>query len=193
MKNLNIYLTGKCHLSNYQAAQVVFLLKTILSELSKLLIMAILFRRQIIYYLFGLLVMIFLRCTMGGLHFYRYSQCLLASIIYIWLSVIVMPQICGNYIDDIFYFNMLLYWSSSIQIQTSIQQTIFNKNAAFHIKIYIFVYFNIIYNSKVKIFICRILDYYITFASISYCENTFERRKKCQIIYFVLQQAYHGY
>ena len=51
MKNLNIYLTGKCHLSNYQAAQVVFLLKTILSELSKLLIMAILFRRQIIYYL----------------------------------------------------------------------------------------------------------------------------------------------
>lgn len=93
MKNLNIYLTGKCHLSNYQAAQVVFLLKTILSELSKLLIMAILFRRQIIYYLFGLLVMIFLRCTMGCLHFYRYSQCLLASIIYIWLSVIVMPHI----------------------------------------------------------------------------------------------------
>ena len=93
MKNLNIYLTGKCHLRNYQAAQVVFLLKTILSELSKLLIMAILFRRQIIYYLFGLLVMIFLRCTMGGLHFYRYSQCLLASIIYIWLSINVMPHI----------------------------------------------------------------------------------------------------
>lgn len=72
---------------------IIKLILGILSELSKLLIMAILFRRQIIYYLFGLLVMIFLRCTMGGLHFYRYSQCLLASIIYIWLSIIVMPHI----------------------------------------------------------------------------------------------------
>lgn len=59
MKNINTYLTGKYHLSKYQVAQVVFLLKTILSELSKLLIMAILFHRQIIYYLFGLFIMIF--------------------------------------------------------------------------------------------------------------------------------------
>lgn len=93
MKNINTYLTGKYHLSKYQVAQVVFLLKTILSELSKLLIMAILFHRQIIYYLFGLFIMIFLRCTMGGLHFYKYSQCLLVSIIYLWLSVIILPNI----------------------------------------------------------------------------------------------------
>ena len=93
MKNINTYLTGKYHLSKYQVAQVVFLLKTILSELSKLLIMAILFHRQIIYYLFGLFIIIFLRCTMGGLHFYKYSQCLLVSIIYLWLSVIILPNI----------------------------------------------------------------------------------------------------
>ena len=29
MKNINTYLTGKYHLSKYQVAQVVFLLKTI--------------------------------------------------------------------------------------------------------------------------------------------------------------------
>lgn len=178
MKNINTYLTGKYHLSKYQVAQVVFLLKTILSELSKLLIMAILFHRQIIYYLFGLFIMIFLRCTMGGLHFYKYSQCLLVSIIYLWLSVIILPNILiYKYVKIILMiFSILIcYYIGPIpsKYRHQYSKQYLTKMRLFTSK---FIFFNIIYNSNIYFFDSRILDYYITFAPISYCENTFERR-----------------
>lgn len=92
MSTVKLFLKEKYNLSNYQIAQLVFLLKTLSSELSKMLIMGILFHKHLSLYLFALLIMLCLRCTTGGLHFYTYFSCLAASILYLWLAVVLLPN-----------------------------------------------------------------------------------------------------
>lgn len=87
------YLKNTYQLSSYQIAQVIFLFKTIFSEISKIIIMGILFHDKFTLYLFALFIMIFLRCSMGGLHFYTYAGCLIASTLYLWLAVYLIPNI----------------------------------------------------------------------------------------------------
>lgn len=93
MEMLKKRLKETYHLSNYQIAQLVFLFKTILSELSKILIMGILFHNYLGAYLFALFIMLFLRCSTGGLHFYTYIGCLTTSILYMWLALLVLPRL----------------------------------------------------------------------------------------------------
>lgn len=93
MKTIKKHLQETYHLSNYQIAQLIFLFKTTISELSKIIIMGILFYNQLGSYVFALFVMLFLRCSTGGLHFYTYIGCLSTSIIYMWLAVLVFPSI----------------------------------------------------------------------------------------------------
>lgn len=89
---IKLFIKEKYNLSSYQIAQLVFLLKTLSSEFSKILIMGILFRNHLLLYLFALLIMLCLRCTTGGLHFYTYLGCLAASTIYLWLAVVLLPN-----------------------------------------------------------------------------------------------------
>lgn len=93
MKLIKKLLKEKYQLSNYQIAQIAFLFKTLFSELSKMIIMGILFHNQLTLYLFGLFIMLFLRCSTGGLHFYTYWGCLACSIIYVGLALLVLPPI----------------------------------------------------------------------------------------------------
>lgn len=93
MKHFKLYLQKKYQLSNYQIAQISFLFKTIASEISKMLIMSILFYNKLTHYIFALLIMILLRSTLGGLHFYTYIGCLLTSALYLWLTVYILPHI----------------------------------------------------------------------------------------------------
>lgn len=93
MNQLKIYLRENYHLSNYQIAQIIFLFKTIGSELSKILIMGILFHDRLPLYFFALSIMIFVRSAMGGLHLYTYAGCLLTSILYLWLAIYMLPHI----------------------------------------------------------------------------------------------------
>ena len=93
MELIKKYLKTKYQLSNYQIAQIAFLFKTLLSELSKMIIMGIIFHKHLTLYLFALFVMLFLRCSTGGLHFYTYWGCLACSITYIALALWVLPPI----------------------------------------------------------------------------------------------------
>ncbi len=91
MKFLKNYLQKKYGYSNYQIAQLEFFFKTIFSEASKMVIMGILFRNHFSEYLFALCVMLGLRCTTGGLHFYTYFGCLFTSIVYLALAIYIFP------------------------------------------------------------------------------------------------------
>ena len=93
MEKVKTHLKEKYHLTGYQAAQVIFLFKSFLSEFSKTLIMGVLFHRHLPEYVFALFVMIFLRTTTGGIHFYTYWGCLLMSVTYVGLSILVLPMI----------------------------------------------------------------------------------------------------
>lgn len=91
MEKIKGHLRSKYNLTNYQIAQIFFLFKTLLSELSKMIIMGVIFHKHFLIYCFALLVMIFLRTTTGGLHFYTYWGCLLMSATYMGLSIIILP------------------------------------------------------------------------------------------------------
>ncbi len=87
MHILRTYLRNNYDISNYQISQIFFLFKTLFSEISKILIMGVLFFNQLPQYLFALFIMLFLRCATGGLHFYTYLQCLIASIAYLGIAL----------------------------------------------------------------------------------------------------------
>lgn len=93
MDKLKGHLRNKYNLTNYQIAQIIFLFKTLLSELSKMVIMGLLFHKHFFVYCFALFVMVFLRTTTGGLHFYTYWGCLFMSMAYMGLSVVILPML----------------------------------------------------------------------------------------------------
>lgn len=92
MEKIEQRLKRKYQISNYQMAQLNFFFKTIFSELSKMLIMGVLFHRHLNLYLMALFVMLFMRCLSGGLHFYTYWGCLVSSILYMWLAIYLLPH-----------------------------------------------------------------------------------------------------
>lgn len=92
MELIKRHLKEKYHLTNYETAKLVYLFKTLGSELSKMLLMGLLFYRQLPLYLFALILMLCLRSTTGGMHFYTYWGCLSASVGYLWLAVYALPQ-----------------------------------------------------------------------------------------------------
>ncbi len=86
-------LLEKYHLNNFQIAQLLFLGKTIASEISKIIIIAIIFHQQLDIFLFALVILVMLRCSTGGIHFYTYIKCLAGSILYFGLALILLPHI----------------------------------------------------------------------------------------------------
>lgn len=93
MKAIANYVQTKCHFSNYQMAQLNYLFKSLFSDVSKLLIMGLFFHRHLALYFFALCIMIWLRCTTGGLHFYTYWGCFVMSFCYFLLSIYILPNI----------------------------------------------------------------------------------------------------
>lgn len=93
MDRIKKYIRDKYGLSNYQMAQLAFVFKSTSSELSKILLMSIVFHNHLKLYAFLLIIMCFLRTFSGGLHFYTYNRCLLASTIYIWVIIILFAKI----------------------------------------------------------------------------------------------------
>ena len=87
------FLKERYNLSNYQIAQIAFFFKNIFSELSKMLIMGILFHRHLKMYFFLLVLMCLLRSFSGGIHFYTYKNCLICSVVYMWIAISVLPNI----------------------------------------------------------------------------------------------------
>lgn len=93
MNRIKKYIKDKYGLSNYQMAQLAFVFKTVSSEFSKILIMGIIFHNYLKLYAFLLVIMCFLRTFSGGLHFYTYNKCLLASTIYIGVIIYILSKI----------------------------------------------------------------------------------------------------
>lgn len=93
MNRIKEYLKRKYGLSNYQVAQLAFVFKTASAELSKILIMGIIFHSNLKLYTFLLIIMCSLRTFSGGLHFSTYTRCLLASSMYIGSIISILAQI----------------------------------------------------------------------------------------------------
>lgn len=93
MEIIRKYLKNKYQIGGYKIAQIEYLIKAVFSELSKMIIIGCLLRDRLTLYLFALCMMLYLRCSTGGLHFYTYLGCLASTFLYIWLAVALLPNI----------------------------------------------------------------------------------------------------
>lgn len=90
------FLKEQYQFSDYQIAQLQYTFKTVASELSKLLIMGLIFRYELNKYIFAVTIMLLLRTATGGLHCKKYISCFLVSFTYMFLSLAVLPYIPIN-------------------------------------------------------------------------------------------------
>ena len=79
--------------SDYQIAQLEFFFKTVFSEISQILIMSFLFRKELDVYFVALLSLCLLRTSTGGLHCKTYPGCLFASTVYMLLTIKLLPTV----------------------------------------------------------------------------------------------------
>ena len=87
------FLQKKFEFSDYQTAQLRYLFLTVVSELSKFLILAILFRNDIKTFVYGILFLCILRFSTGGFHCNTYIGCFFTTLAFLIVSLKVLPLI----------------------------------------------------------------------------------------------------
>lgn len=90
------FLKNTYGFTNYQVAQLEFLGKTLLSEISKLIIMGFFFYDRLEIYLAAILMLLLLRTSTGGFHCKTYLSCLLVSFLYMVVCIRILPLIPIN-------------------------------------------------------------------------------------------------
>lgn len=87
--------------SDYQIAQLEYFFKTVFSEISKILIIGFLFRKELDVYCVTMLSLCLLRTATGGLHCKTFWGCLFASTTYIVLAIRLLPLIPVSFLFKI--------------------------------------------------------------------------------------------
>ena len=119
MKHLEEKLRLKNKYTEYQIQQIMYLVKTISSELSKIIIMAFLFRNHIPVYIFALFALFFLRSFGGGIHFNTYIGCLITTVSYFVLAILVLPSLEVPFYIKFLALNVCMILCSRIPPATS--------------------------------------------------------------------------
>ena len=91
MEHLQNYIQVKYDFTDYQMAQLRFFTVTLLSELSKLLIIGLFFVYDIRLYLWTIVIFQIVRSTTGGIHCRTYAGCLLLSLAFMVIIIKVLP------------------------------------------------------------------------------------------------------
>ena len=87
------YLKTEHNYTDYQIKLVHYVVKSLMSELTKFIIMGIffLFFSAFPEYLWCTFVLAFLRRYSGGLHFNSYVSCLLVTVSYLFCCIMLLP------------------------------------------------------------------------------------------------------
>lgn len=95
--------------SDYDIAKVKYVLASIFSESSKLILFGILFGVLGSFYpfLFSIVLLLFLRINIGGLHCKHYISCLLLTFIILYGSIIFFPNLLSVSPILIMFFSMI--------------------------------------------------------------------------------------
>lgn len=93
MKNIQLSIQQHYNFSNYQMKQLNYLFVSVFSEVSKFLILGILFYGKFKVYLFSMVLLSLLRGITGGLHCKTYFSCLSFSFGYVFLALYILPSI----------------------------------------------------------------------------------------------------
>ncbi len=88
------YLQRTFHYSDFQIGQLHYIFMSILSEISKIILMGIFFyfTDQLSVYFYTALLLCALRTCTGGLHFKHYISCLGASFLIFFVGICILPH-----------------------------------------------------------------------------------------------------
>lgn len=106
--------------SDYDIAKVKYVLASIFSEFSKLLLFGILFGILGYFYSFlvSIVLLLFLRINIGGLHCKHYMSCLFLTFIVLFCSIMFFPNLISLSASYIILFSMICmiinYWIGPI-------------------------------------------------------------------------------
>lgn len=92
---IHSYLHNTLGYTNYEIAKIKFIVFTILSEISKLLLIGLFFfySKKLTVFIMAAFVLCLLRISTGGLHFKHYLSCFLASFSIFFIGVSVLNGI----------------------------------------------------------------------------------------------------
>lgn len=101
------YLQDSFGYSDFQIGQIRYTVVSLLSEISKLILMGIFFAltQNFLQYLVAIAVLLILRTCTGGLHFKHYLSCLAVSFALLYLGICQLPHIP---LERPFYYVLLL-------------------------------------------------------------------------------------
>lgn len=136
------YIQKKYDFTDYQTAQLQFLWKSSLSELSKIIVLALLFHNQIMDFLVAALLLCSLRIFSGGIHCKTYLGCLITSVgFFVLILKIANPITLPHTLEFILLLLCILigYYISPITAKCRIQLE--NKVIAYCRGIYITLLF----------------------------------------------------
>lgn len=89
------YLHNTLGYTNYEIAKIKYVVVTILSELSKILLIGLffLYLQNLTVFIVAAFVLCLLRISTGGLHFKHYPSCLLASFLIFFVGICILNNI----------------------------------------------------------------------------------------------------
>lgn len=93
MKTIEQYLTESNKYTRYQVQKIIYVIKTLSADISKVIIMGIFFHNHFLSYIIAMTVLFLLRSYSGGIHNNTYIGCFITSLTYMFLSIIMLPMV----------------------------------------------------------------------------------------------------
>lgn len=87
------YIHKKYNFTNYQIEQLKYLYIMSLSEISKFIILLVVFRNDVYLYLSSIFILCCLRTSIGGLHCKTYLSCFMITFLFLYTGMILLPKI----------------------------------------------------------------------------------------------------
>ena len=97
MKYIERRLTESKKYTRYQVQKIMYVIKTLSADISKVILLGIIFHNHFLSYIVAMTVLFPLRSFSGGIHNNTYIGCFLTSLTYFLLSIIVLPQIALSF------------------------------------------------------------------------------------------------
>lgn len=95
--------------SDYDIAKVKYVLASLFSEFSKLILFGALFGVLGYFYpfLFSIILLLFLRINIGGLHCKHYMSCLILTFLILYTSIMFLPNLITLSTTSIMFFSII--------------------------------------------------------------------------------------
>ena len=89
MKFIEKRLTDSKKYTRFQVQKIMYLIKTLSADTSKVILLGIIFHNHFLTYIVAMTILFLLRSFSGGIHNNTYMGCFMSTLIYFLLSIMI--------------------------------------------------------------------------------------------------------